>query len=148
MRQIVLPALLALSACMPAAGTAPASGGAIDGSYGIGGARWESGTTVYAFAGARQEGGQVTLCAAWTVEADSALAAPANEKVIGAAVVTLAGDRIAQGLGFARRMTFAGTDFAAYQGAPADCVRTGVPWRAEYGTARPEISFPRMRISS
>lgn len=139
--------LLALSvAASGCTSTTPAPSRQIDERYGAGGVRWNSGTVIYMLAGAYEDQGMVTLCSAWMVQGDSAVVAEFEGHLMRAAVVTIDGDRILQGLGFSTGMEFAGTDLSDYAGRSAACVRTDVAWDPRYESVRPRIKVPVMRI--
>ncbi len=128
---------LALVGCTTATpvGTDP-----IDPRYSIGGGQWSSGGGITIAARAFEWNGVTVICGAWTKDRQSVLTIQLNDNVMAAGSVFLDGDRAVQNLSFMRRVPYSEN----IAGEQANCVATGLPWKADYATAPARIRTPRM----
>lgn len=133
------PVFLVLLTAGCAFGQAPDGQRPVTPDFTRGGGTWNSGETLIVAVEAREREGRVGVCAAWTVENQTANTLGLQDEVLETGVVEIAGDRIAQDLEFALEAP-AG---AGLLGRPAGCVVTDTPWRSAYAEAEPQILFPR-----
>ena len=128
---------LALAGCTTATpvGTDP-----IDLRYSVGGGQWDSGGGITIAARAFEQNGVTVICGAWTMDRQSGLTHDYNDDVLEAGSVFLDGDRAVQNLSFMRLVPY--SDNIA--GEQANCVATGLPWKADYAAAPARVRMPRM----
>ncbi len=128
---------LALVGCatVTSVGTDP-----IDSRYSVGGGEWGSGGGITIVARAFERNGVTVICGAWTMDRQSALSTLWNDDVLEAGSVFLDGDRAVQNLSFMRRVPY--SDNIA--GDQANCVATGLPWKADYVVVPARVRMPRM----
>ena len=134
-------AAFAVSAC--AVGTEPIAPQTVGPDYALGGGRFHpTGTPLIVAADAFEQDGRVAVCAAWAADGATARDKVHFNRVLETGVLQLGGGNVLHG--------FAGFPRAASQadlvGAPAECVLTGRPWRAEYAGLEPEIAFGRLQL--
>ena len=111
--------------------------------YVIGGGEWNTGGGITAVARVFERGGATVVCGAWTTDRQSALSVLFNEDVMQTASVFTGRTRLVQNLSFMARVPYADN----LSGARANCVASGVPWRADFAAAEPRIRFPRVAFS-
>ncbi len=128
---------LALAGC---ATVTPVGTDPIDLRYSVGGGQWNSGRGITVVARAFERNGVAVICGAWTIDSQSGLTRDYNDDVLEAGSVFLDGDRAVQNLSFMRRVPY--SDNIA--GEQANCVATGLPWKADYDAAPARIRMPRM----
>ena len=128
---------LALAGCTTATpvGTDP-----IDSRYSVGGGEWNSGGGITIVARAFERNGVAVICGAWTMDRQSGMTSELNNDVLAAGSVFLDGDRAVQNLSFMRRVPY--SDNIA--GEQANCVATGLSWKADYTTSPARVRLPRM----
>ncbi|MEE8455254.1 MAG: hypothetical protein V3R90_10975 [Limibaculum sp.] len=128
---------LALAGCTTATpvGTDP-----IDSRYSVGGGEWNSGGGITIVARAFERNGVAVICGAWTMDRQSGMTSELNNDVLEAGSVFLDGDRAVQNLSFMRRVPY--SDNIA--GEQANCVATGLSWKADYTTVPARVRLPRM----
>jgi hypothetical protein len=131
---------LALVGCatLPSVGTEP-----IDPRYSVGGGEWNSGGGITVVARAFERDGATVICGAWTMHQQSGLTSELNYDVLEAGSVFLGRDRAVQNLSFMRRVPY--SDNIA--GEQANCVATGLLWKADYATAPARVRLPRMAFT-
>ena len=131
---------LALAGCTTATpvGTDP-----IDSRYSVGGGEWDSGGGITIAARAFERNGVTVICGAWTMDRQSVLTSELNDNVMEAGSVFLDGDRAVQNLSFMRMVPY--SDNIA--GEQANCVATGLPWKANYAAAPARVRIPRMAFA-
>ncbi len=128
---------LALVGCA----TAPSVGtDTIDPRYSIGGGQWSSGRGITVAARAFERNGVTVICGAWAMDSLSGRTRDYNDDVLEAGSVFLGGDRAVQNLSFMRRVPY--SDNIA--GDQANCVATGLPWKADYVVVPARVRMPRM----
>ena len=130
-------AVLALVGCTTAT---PVGTDTIDPRYSVGGGEWDSGGGITIVARAFERNGVTVICGAWTMDRQSALSTLWNDDVMEAGSVFLDGDRAVQNLSFMRRVPY--SDNIA--GDQANCVATGLPWKADYVVVPARVRMPRM----
>ena len=128
---------LALAGCTTATpvGTDP-----IDSRYSVGGGEWNSGGGITIVARAFERNGVAVICGAWTMDRQSGMTSELNNDVLAAGSVFLDGDRAVQNLSFMRRVPY--SDNIA--GEQANCVATGLSWKADYTASPARVRLPRM----
>ena len=128
---------LALAGCTTATpvGTDP-----IDSRYSVGGGEWNSGGGITIVTRAFEQNGVAVICGAWTMDRQSGMTSELNNDVLAAGSVFLDGDRAVQNLSFMRRVPY--SDNIA--GEQANCVATGLSWKADYTTSPARVRLPRM----
>jgi len=128
---------LALAGCTTATpvGTDP-----IDSRYSVGGGQWSSGRGITVVARAFELNGVTVICGAWAMDSQGGLTRDYNDDVLEAGSVFLDGDRAVQNLSFMRRVPY--SDNIA--GEQANCVATGLSWKADYTTSPARVRLPRM----
>ena len=128
---------LALAGCATfiSVGTDP-----IDPRYSIGGGQWSSGGGITVVARAFERNGVTVICGAWAMDSQSGPTRDYNDDVLEAGSVFLDGDRAVQNLSFMRLVPY--SDNIA--GEQANCVATGLSWKADYTTSPARVRLPRM----
>lgn len=106
----------------------------------ISGGTYDSGGGVIVAVDIRESRGKTMVCGIWTEgEGQASLTKGPKTEVLGSGSVYLGRDVVVRGLGFLREAPRAESN----AGAPAGCVLTQRPWRAEDATRRPVVRFPR-----
>ncbi len=133
-------AVLALVGCATAAsvGTDP-----IDSRYSVGGGEWSSGGGITIAARAFERNGVTVICGAWTMDRQSVVTSELNDFVLEAGSIFLDGDRAVSNLSFMRLVRY--SDNIA--GEQANCVASGLPWKADYAAAPARVRIPRMAFT-
>ena len=108
--------------------------------YVTGGGAWNTGGGISAVVRAFPRDGATVVCGAWATDRQSTLTVELNGEVMQTASVHLGGERLVQGLGFMRRVTYADN----ISGAQANCVVSKVPWQESFANTEPVFRFPRM----
>lgn len=109
----------------------------------ISGGTYDSGGGVIVAVDLRESQGRTMVCGIWAEgEGQASLTRGPKTEVLGSGSVYLGREVVVRGLGFLREVPRA----EGYAGAPAGCVLTGRPWRAEDATRRPVVRFPRKDI--
>ncbi|MEM1346691.1 MAG: hypothetical protein AAGI34_19195 [Pseudomonadota bacterium] len=124
--------------------TTPAGTDQVNGSYRLGGFRWSSGSTVYLLAGLKQFDNRVAVCGAWAADGGTAGSSQFNSQAVQMISVTVDGETVAAGFGFARRFDWQGIEGLARQGT--DCVLSDLAWQSSYAAQKPEFVIPRLRF--
>ena len=115
----------------------------IDPRYSVGGGEWDSGGGITIAARAFERNGVAVICGAWTMDRQSVLTSELNDDVMEAGSVFLDGDRAVQNLSFMRLVPY--SDNIA--GEQANCVASGLPWKADYAAAPARVRIPRMAFT-
>jgi len=131
---------LAVAGC---ATVTPVGTDPVDRRYSVGGGEWNSGGGITVVARAFERDGATVVCGAWTMNRQSGLTSELNYDVLEAGSVFLGRDRAVQNLSFMRLVPY--SDNIA--GEQANCVATGLPWKADYATAPARARLPRMAFT-
>lgn len=106
----------------------------------ISGGSYDSGGGVIVAVDLRESAGRTMVCGIWAEGAGQAsLTLGPKSEVLASGSVYLGNRAVVRGLGFLREVPRA----ESYAGAPAGCVLTERPWRAEDAARRPVVRFPR-----
>jgi len=138
--KLIVPVLAAITAaCAQGAAVEPQS---VSPDYVIGGGEWDSGGGITIAARAFERNGITVVCGAWTTDQQSAVSATLNENVIEAASIYAGGTRLVQNLNFMSRVRYAEN----ISGAPANCVASAKPWRANFAADGARVEIPRLQF--
>lgn len=108
--------------------------------YVAGGGEWNTGGGITTAVRVFEQDGATMVCGAWATDRQSVMSAGKNDGVIEAASVYAGGKRLVHNLSFMPRASGAGN----LAGAQANCVRSSVPWRAEFAQGEPRVRIPRI----
>ncbi len=133
-------AVLALVGCatVTSVGTDP-----IDSRYSVGGGEWSSGGGITIAARAFERNGVTVICGAWTMDRQSVVTSELNDFVLEAGSIFLDGDRAVSNLSFMRLVRYSDN----ITGEQANCVASGLPWKADYAAAPARVRIPRMAFT-
>jgi len=132
--------LAGLAACTQ---NVPAGQAMLGPSPAMGGGTFTSPGGISVAVDARNIGGRTGICGVWAESINqSVMTRRSAPKILDSGGVSMAGQGVAQGLGFLRQVDPAAT----YAGMEANCITTDRPWRAG-DEARPlKVHFPRQVV--
>ncbi len=132
--------LTGLIACTP---NVPAGQATLGPSPAVGGGTFTSPGGISVAVDARNIGGRTGICGVWAESINqSVMTRRSAPKILDSGGVSMAGQGVAQGLGFLRQVDPA----ESYAGMEANCITTDRPWRAGDETRPLKVHFPRQVV--
>ena len=136
-------ALIGVAGLAACTSNMPAGQATLGPSPALGGGTFTSPGGISVAVDARNIGGRTGICGVWAESINqSVMTRRSAPKILDSGGVSLAGQGVAQGLGFLRQVDPA----ESYAGMEANCITTDRPWRAG-DEARPlKVHFPRQVV--
>lgn len=142
MRGPLTVAALSLMTACAALQYQPAGYDTITQAYSVDGGQWDTGNGITTVTRIFERDGATIVCGAWVADFGLGPSYGHNDEVMEAASVYAGGTRLVQDLGFMPELAKS----RDVTGEQARCVRSAVPWQADFAQTGPDVTFAPIQV--